>query len=111
MAVFKGVVVSKTMVQDPTGTKYIKIDVVEEKELPSAMFFSESSEVSSIARDVIPLLNQILRSLPFTGGKVQVPRVTIWFTEEEIEEMGNIDVGDVVEIYIERSKVLFIKGS
>jgi len=111
MPSFKGIVVSKTMVQDPTGTRYVKIDVMEEKDLPTAVFFSESPEVSSIARDVVPLVNQLLRSLPFLSGKIQVPRATIWFTEEEIEEVGSIDVGDVVEVSIERGRVVIAKTS
>ncbi|AAL64079.1 arcadin 1 [Pyrobaculum aerophilum] len=107
MSLIRGVVVSKQLVYDPTGTKYVKIDVVEEKELPGpvAAFSAQDEQAAQLMREVMPLVTQIVRSLPFGGGKITVPRITLWLTEEEEEVFGDIDVGDVIEINIENGAI------
>ncbi|MGB9703925.1 MAG: arcadin 1 [Pyrobaculum sp.] len=103
MAVIRGVVVSKQLVYDPTGTKYIKIDIIEEKELPGpvAAFSAQDEQAAQLMREVMPLVTQIVRSLPFGGGKISVPRVTLWLTDEEVEIFGDIDVGETIMISVE----------
>lgn len=110
MATIRGVVVSKQLVYDPTGTKYIKIDIVEEKELPGpvAAFSAQDEQAAQLMREVMPLVTQIVRSLPFGGGKISVPRVTLWLTDEEVEIFGDIDVGETITISVE-SGVISIK--
>jgi len=107
MATIKGVVVSKQLVYDPSGTKYIKVDVIEEKELPGpvAAFSAQDEQAVQLMREVMPLVTQIVRSLPFGGGKIAVPRLTLWLTDEELEMFGDIDVGDVVLISVENGEI------
>ncbi|MFB6490426.1 MAG: arcadin 1 [Thermoproteus sp. AZ2] len=106
MSSIRGVVVSKQLVADPTGVKYIKIDIVEEKDLPGPVIMSAPDEqAAQMARDIMPLVSQIVRSLPFSLGKIAVPRVTLWLTEEEAESFGDIDVGDSVEVSIAQGSI------
>jgi hypothetical protein len=56
-------------------------------------------------REVMPLVAQIVRSLPFGGGRIAVPRVTLWLTDEEAEVFGDVDVGDTVSLYVENGEV------
>lgn len=107
MATIRGVVVSKQLVYDPTGARYIKIDVVEERELPGpvAAFSAQDEQTAQLMREVMPLVTQIVRSLPFGGGKIAVPRLTLWLTDEEVEVFGDIDVGDVVLISVEKGEI------
>ncbi|AET31994.1 arcadin 1 [Pyrobaculum ferrireducens] len=103
MVVIRGVVVSKQLVYDPTGTRYIKIDIIEEKELPGpvAAFSAQDEQAAQLMREVMPLVTQIVRSLPFGGGKISVPRVTLWLTDEEVEIFGDVDVGETITISVE----------
>lgn len=106
MVVVKGVVVSKQLVSDPIGTRYIKIDVVEEKDLPGPLVMSPPDEqAAQVAREIMPLVTQIVKSLPFSLNKIAVPRLTIWLTDEEAESLGEIDVGDAVDIVIEQGSI------
>ncbi|CCC81406.1 arcadin 1 [Thermoproteus tenax] len=106
MALIKGVVVSKQLVADPTGTRYIKIDVVEEKEIPGPLIMSAPDEqAAQMARELMPLVSQIVKSLPFSLNKIAVPRLTIWLTDDEAESLGEIDVGDSVEIEIDQGTI------
>ncbi|MEZ0318630.1 MAG: arcadin 1 [Pyrobaculum sp.] len=107
MATIRGVVVSKQLVYDPTGTKYVKVDIIEEKELPGpvAAFSAQDEQAAQLMREVMPLVTQIVRSLPFTSGKISVPRITLWLTDEELEVFGDVDVGDVVLISVESGEI------
>jgi len=107
MATIRGVVISKQLVYDPSGAKYIKVDVIEEKELPGpvAAFSAQDEQAAQLMREVMPLVTQIVRSLPFGGGKIAVPRLTLWLTDEELEMFGDVDVGDVVLISVENGEI------
>jgi hypothetical protein len=103
----RGYVMSKSVVYDPTGNRMIMIQVVEEKEVPGPVFTGEGAQAM---RDVLPLVQQLLRSMPMLGplmgNKVPVPRIVVWLTEEEAEALGpKLDVGDAVEIRIENGKL------
>ena len=108
----KGYVSSKSLVTDSYGNKYIMISIVEEKESPGIVI-SGSDEVAQIAKQVIPLVQQLLKSFPTTAplvsNKVHVPRIHILLTEDEIEYLGGLDVGDYVEIKISSGKIEIIK--
>ncbi len=112
MMSIKGYISSKTVVYDPLGNKLIKLDIVEEREMPGPVV-TGSDEIARIAREVVPLVHQLLRSMPITGllfsGKVPIPRVTIWLSEDEIENLGKIDVGDYVEIRLSNGKIEIVK--
>ncbi|WP_069806589.1 arcadin 1 [Vulcanisaeta thermophila] len=113
MISIKGYVMSKTLVNDPTGGKMIMIQIVEERETPGPVV-TGTDETSQIMRDVMPLVQQFLRSMPmlapFMSGKVPIPRLVIWLSEDEAEALGpKLDVGDVVEIRIENGKMELVK--
>jgi len=107
MVTIRGVVISKQLVYDPSGARYIKVDVIEEKELPGpvAAFSAQDEQAAQLMREVMPLVTQIVRSLPFGGGKIAVPRLTLWLTDEELEMFGDVDVGDVVLISVENGEI------
>lgn len=107
MLSIRGVVVSKQLVYDPTGVKYIKIDIIEEREMPGpvAAFSAQDEQTAQLMREVMPLVTQIVRSLPFGGGKISVPRVTLWLTDEEVETFGKIDVGDSVMVVVSNGEI------
>ncbi len=106
---FRGYVLSKAITYDLLGNKLIKIDIVEERELPGPVI-AGSDEMTRIAREVMPLVQQLLKSVPIPGlslstGKVPIPRISVWLTEEEAEMLGRVDVGDYVEVYVEEGKI------
>ena len=107
MATIRGIVVSKQLVYDPTGTKYVKVDIIEEKELPGpvAAFSTQDEQTAQLMREVMPLVTQLVRSLPFASGKISVPRITLWLTDEELEVFGDVEVGDVVLISVESGEI------
>lgn len=91
MITIKGYVVSKTLVTDPTGSKMIAIQIVEERETPGPVI-TGTDETSQMMRDVMPpLVQQLLRSMPMVGplmsGKVPIPRLLIWLNEDEAEAL------------------------
>ncbi|WP_054856631.1 arcadin 1 [Vulcanisaeta sp. JCM 16159] len=113
MITIKGYVVSKTLVTDPTGSKMIAIQIVEERETPGPVI-TGTDEASQMMRDVMPLVQQLLRSMPMVGplmsGKVPIPRLLIWLNEDEAEALGpKLDVGDAVEIRIDNGKMELVK--
>jgi len=103
---FKAIVTSKTMYNDPLGGRGVKIELAEERELPPPVVMSRG-EASELLKDVMPIVSQIVQSLPFTrGGKVIFPRVTIWLSEEEWDKLEpKPDIGDEVEVSISPSGV------
>ncbi|MEM4576368.1 MAG: arcadin 1 [Candidatus Nezhaarchaeales archaeon] len=103
---FKAIVLSKSMYNDPLGGRGIKIELAEEKETPPPVVMSRGDS-SDLVKDVMPIVNQILQSLPFArGGKVTVPRMIVWLSEEEWEKLEpKPDVGDEVEVTISSSKI------
>lgn len=106
---FKAVVVSKSMFNDPLMGKGIRIELAEERELPPPVVVSQSREAAELARQVMPLVSQVLQSLPFTRqGRATVPRVTLWLAEEEWEGLeSKPDVGDEVEVVLSSSRLEF----
>ncbi len=104
MTVIRGYVLSKSIVNDPLGGKLIRIEIVEEKEIPGPVV-AGSDEVVRLAREVLPLVQQFIRAIPMASmllsNKVPIPRVTIWLSEEEADRLGHVDVGDNVEIVVE----------
>ncbi len=106
---FRGYILSKSIVYDLSGGRMIKIDIVEEREIPGPII-TGTDEIARLAREVMPLVQQLLKSMPFPGlgatsGKIPIPRLTIWLTEDEIEILGKLDVGDYVEVSIQDNKI------
>ncbi|RLE55772.1 MAG: hypothetical protein DRJ40_07045 [Thermoprotei archaeon] len=110
---FKAVVTSKTLVTDITGTKYIRIELAEERELPGPIIVAEDKEASNLVREIAPVVRQVLRTLPtpFGAGKVMTPRLTIWLTEDEWEALPDKpDIGDEVEVVVEGTRITVRKA-
>ncbi len=106
---FRGYVLSKSLTFDALGNRMVKIDIVEERELPGPVI-AGSDEITRLAREVMPLVQQLLKSIPFPGlgstsGKIPIPRITLWLSEEEMEMFGRVDVGDYVEVRISSGKI------
>ena len=106
---FKAVVVSKAMFNDPLMGKGIRIELAEERELPPPVMISQSREAAELARQVMPLVSQVLQALPFTRqGRATMPRVTLWLTEDEWEGLeSKPDVGDEVEVVLKSGRLEF----
>lgn len=102
---FKAMVSSKSMIHDPQGGRMIKIELVEERELPPPVLYS--SKNSEIAREVLPVVQQVLRVMPFKPPiSVAVPRLTLWLTEDEWDALDpKPEVGGEVVVVVSSSRV------
>jgi len=103
---FKAVITSKSVYNDPTGGRGIKIELVEERDMPPPVVMSRGEGVD-LMKEVMPLVSQIIQALPFTrGGKITVPRLMIWLSEDEWDKLEpKPDIGDEVEVRITSSKI------
>lgn len=113
MITIRGYVISKTLINDPTGGRMIAIQIVEERETPGTVI-TGTDETSQMMRDMMPIIQQFLRSIPMMAplmsGKVPIPRLIIWLNEDEAEALGpRLDVGDAVEIRIDNGKLELVK--
>ncbi|PCN50157.1 hypothetical protein B6U99_05935 [Candidatus Geothermarchaeota archaeon ex4572_27] len=104
---FKAVVVSKTLFNDPLMGKGVRLELAEERELPPPVMIAQSREGAELARQVMPILSQVMQALPFMRhGKATVPRMTLWLTEEEWDSLDpKPDIGDEVEVVLEPGAV------
>ncbi|MCD6510306.1 MAG: arcadin 1 [Thermoprotei archaeon] len=107
---FRAVLVGKNVVSDPFGGKNIKLELIEEREVPMPMIIEGRGQ--ELAREIAPIVRQVMRSLPFTGaGRIAVPRLTIWLTEDEWDRLEpKPDIGDELIITI-KSKNIEIRGT
>ncbi len=105
---FKAMITNITLIDAPNGEKLVKIDLSEEREVPGPVIMGSGSE---IAREVMPVVSQILRSMPgFSGGKVRVPRLTVYLTEDEWEKIINKpNIGEYMEVTFENKEVKMSK--
>ncbi len=99
---FKAVVVSKSLFNDPLLGKGVKLELAEERELPPPVMIAQSREGAELARQVMPILSQVMQALPFTRqGRATIPRMTLWLTEEEWDNLDpKPDIGDEVEVVV-----------
>jgi len=104
---FKAVLVSKSMLSDPFGGKLIKLELVEEREIPSPIMIESRGPGAELAREIAPVVQQVIRALPFgPRGKAAMPRVTLWLTEDEWDRLEpKPDIGDELEVSIEGGRV------
>jgi len=108
--VVKGIVVSKSLTTDALGTRIIKIEIAEERELPGPIIMQPRD--STLAKEIIPIVSQVMRALPpFSQNKVMTPRAVIFLTEDEWDRIiDKFDIGDEVEILIEKGKISIKKS-
>lgn len=99
---FKATLVGKNLVSDPFGGKNVKLELVEEREMPMPILIEGQGSRQELARELAPIVRQVVRSLPFTrSGKVSIPRLTLWLTEDEWERLEpKPDIGDEVLVVV-----------
>lgn len=109
---FKAVVVSKTLLNDPVLGKGIKIEMAEERDLPPPVMISQNREGAEWARQVMPIVSQVLQAIPFARqGKATFHRVTLWLTDDEWERLEpKPDIGDEVEVVVKGGSLKFRVG-
>ena len=102
---FKAILTSKSMTRDPTGTRIIRMEFIEERDMPTPVIMGQDS--SGIVREIAPVVQQVVRSMPFIGGgKYTMPRLTLWLTEDEWDKLEpKPEIGDEIEVLIEGNKV------
>ncbi|MBS7611334.1 arcadin 1 [Candidatus Bathyarchaeota archaeon] len=100
--VFKAVLTSKVLTQDPVEGECVKLDFSEYKPIPPPII--TSTDESGIVREVAPIIQQVIQSMPFTQkGMVKTPRFTLWLTKEEWNSLeSKPDIGDEVTVVIRR---------
>jgi hypothetical protein len=102
---FKASVAGKNVVRAPNGEKMFRIDLVEEQESPPPVFYS--SQDSELAKDVIPIMQQVLRMMPIPlSTSFQLPRLTIWLTEDEWDRLEpKPELGDILTVIISGGEI------
>jgi len=108
---FKAVVTNISIVDTLWGEKVVRVDLTEEREAPSALVMP--AEQSELAREIVPIVTQILRAMPFPGtsGKARLPRLSLYLTEEEWERLADKPtIGDLVEVEVVGSTIRVRRG-
>ena len=108
---FRAVITNISIVDNPWGEKMVKIDLSEEREAPSTVMVPR--EQSELAREIAPVLSQVLRSMPFFSAmsRFRLPRLSIYLTEEEWDRLiERPTIGDVMEVEVTRSSVRIRKS-
>jgi len=108
---FKAIVSNISIIDNPWGEKAVRIDLTEERELPGPVVVQRGQQ-NEISREIVPILSQVIKSIPVFGasGKVRVPRLTLYLTEDEWEKLlKKPSIGDLIEVQIASDKVKVIK--
>jgi len=108
---FRAVLSSISIVNNPWGEKLIRLEFSEEREVPGPVMISPKNMPSELAKDIVPILSQVLKTMPgFAGGKIKVNRLTLFLYEEEWDRLiDKPNIGDEVEIIFEGDKISFKK--
>jgi len=106
---FKAVVAGKNVIRAPNGEKMFRIDLVEEQESPPPVFYS--SQESDLAKDVLPIMQQVLRMMPIPlSTSLQIPRLTLWLTEDEWGMLEpKPELGDVLTVIVSSGEIKIFK--
>ncbi len=108
----KAVVSNISIIDNPWGEKMIKLDLTEERETPGTVMIQKGGR-DDIAREIMPIVSQVLKSMPMFGtqGKVRVPRLTLYLTEDEWGKILNKPtIGEIIEIEINNEKITINSG-
>jgi len=102
----RAILTSISTVINPWGERLVKLEFSEERELPGPMVI-QKGRGSELAKEIVPVISQVLRSMPgFSGGKVRVPRLTIYLYEDEWDKMyEKPNINDTVEIIVSKGKL------
>ncbi|MCD6369165.1 MAG: arcadin 1 [Thermoproteales archaeon] len=100
---FKAVISSKTLISNPLGEHLVKLELVEERELPGPIIASQSRD-GDLMREIMPIVNQVVRSLT-PKARITIPRLTLFLTEEEWDMISRKpEIGEEVEVVIHEEK-------
>jgi len=101
----KAILISKSMITSPLGEKLIRLEFAEEREVPGPIIVQEAN--NPLARDIMPIVSQVLRSLPmFSGRKTMMHRLIIFLTEDEWESLpSKPDIGDEILIIVRGGQI------
>ncbi len=100
----RATLISKSMLTDPFGEKLIKLEFAEERELPGPIIVQDGS--NPLARDIVPIVSQVLRSLPMFGRRAVMHRLVLFLTEDEWDRLPEKpDIGDEVLIVVKGREV------
>jgi len=108
----KAVVSNISIIDNPWGEKMIKLDLTEERETPGPVMIQRDGR-DDIAKEIMPIVSQVLKSMPMFGvqGKVRVPRLTLYLTEDEWEKLlEKPTIGEIIEIKIQDKKISIKSG-
>lgn len=99
---FRAVVVGKILDKLPSGEEVVRIDLAEEKPAtPPIVMDTSRLEQSEIAREVLPIVSQMLSSLPISRATIRVPRVTLVLMRDEWNQLqSKPDLGDELIVTI-----------
>jgi len=103
---FRAVVTNISIVDTPWGERVVKVDLTEERETPSTVIVP--AEQSELARELAPVISQLIRAMPFFGGgsKARLPRLSLYLTEDEWERLtARPTIGDVMEVEVAKSSL------
>lgn len=103
---FKAIVSGKQIFNDPIGEKCIKIDLIEEREIPPPILIAQGQQ-SELMKEISPILQQVLRSMPITKqNKIVIPRLTIWLTMDEWELLHpKPEIGDEIDVIVSHKSI------
>ncbi len=101
----KVTLVSKSLINDPFGEKLIKLEFAEEREMPGPIIVQQGN--NPLMKDIIPIVSQVLRSMPFFAGrKATIQRLVLYLTEDEWDKITDKpDIGDEVTVVIKGRKI------
>ena len=105
--IIKAVVSNISIIDNPWGEKMIKLDLTEERETPGTVMIQKGGR-NDIAREIMPIVSQVLKSMPMFGtqGKVRIPRLTLYLTEDEWDKILNKPtIGEIIEIELNDKKI------
>jgi hypothetical protein len=103
---FRAVVTNISIHDTAWGERVVKVDLTEERETPSTVIVP--AEQSELARELAPVISQLMRVMPFFGGsgKARLLRLSLYLTEDEWERLtARPTIGDVMEVEVAKSSL------
>jgi len=103
---FRAVVTNISILDTAWGERVVKVDLTEERETPSTVIVP--AEQSELARELAPVISQLMRAMPFFGGsgKARLLRLSLYLTEDEWERLtARPTIGDVMEVEVAKSSL------
>jgi len=96
-------------IRDPDGNLGKRIELIEERVIPR-FAVKPPTEEARMVQDVVQALQQQLPMLPIQT-QFSVPKVILFLTEEEYEELGiTFDVNQVYEVELRDQSLRFKKA-